>query len=92
MYELAQDETDKKANKIICRFLKEYKALCDKYQCMVAADGEEVEVAYAPGEITLGPASPVLDYWGVENTTARRRGWKKMKPKKGKEKRKRCEG
>ena len=46
-------------------FLKEYKALCDKWGCQVVSDGEEVTVKTGAAQVKRD------DYWGIEESTER---------------------
>jgi len=73
VYTLDQDETDEQANTQIRAFLHEYKALCGKYGCYVAADGEDVQAVYDPDGAK--DANPLVARWGVEVETAERRKW-----------------
>ena len=44
-------------------FLKEYKALCDKWKCLVLSEGEPVVVSEEDDP------SSCYNYWGIEERT-----------------------
>jgi hypothetical protein len=59
---LVQDENDPKEDARLLAFLKEYKALCDKHRCCIAADATSV--------LAVSMKDEQMDYWGVHLTTA----------------------